>query len=180
MARVEYRKAAKDYPAAGIKKGDRYYTWKLHRHAPRMRSKTEPLPEQLTTSEYLGEWYPLNRDIGAFDGDAEEARSLAERAKDLGEEQREKYDNMPDGLQQGDTGLLLEERADEAEGLGDELDEAADELESAQDDLSEAKKERDELIQREAGDELEEAEAHVDDCVGRVQAKQEEVQGLER
>ena len=62
MPRVEHRKAAKDYPNSNIKKGEKYYTWKF-RFGGRRRQKERPLPEQLTQSGYLQEWYPLQREI---------------------------------------------------------------------------------------------------------------------
>lgn len=58
----------------------------------------------------------------------------ASTIQDLASETREKFDNMPDGFQQGDTGQLLESRADA-------LDEWASELESAAPEMEEDKEE---------------------------------------
>ena len=128
MPRVHKRKAQKDYPNEGIARGDVYYTWKFRRSGVQ-RSLTPPLPEQLTQSEYAQEWIPLNREVSKFEGSADELHELAERARTLGEEQRDKQGNMPDSLQAGPTGELLEERANECEELADELDEIAQRLE---------------------------------------------------
>ena len=132
MPRVSKQVARKDYPNAGIKKGDTYYKWKF-RYSPVNRSLTMPQAEQLTQSAYMQEWIPLNRDISEFDGEADDVDELVERARQLGDEQREKKDNMPEGLQDGDTGQLLEERAEECEELADSLENAKTELEQAQD-----------------------------------------------
>ncbi len=132
MPRVSKQVARKDYPNAGIKKGDLYYKWKF-RYSPVNRSLTPPQAEQLTQSAYMQEWIPLNRDISEFDGEADDVDELVERARQLGNEQQEKKDNMPDGLQEGDTGQLLEERAEECEELADSLENAKTELEQAQD-----------------------------------------------
>ena len=61
----------------------------------------------------------------------EDFRGVAEALRELGSEQQEKYDNMPEGLQQGDTGQMLEERASNCESWADEIEQRADELESA-------------------------------------------------
>ncbi len=47
---------------------------------------------------------------------------IAQRLRDLADECTEKHDNMPEGLQQGDSGQLLEERADMCNSAADELD----------------------------------------------------------
>ena len=130
MPQVHKRKARKDYPEHGIKKGDTYYTWKFRRSAVQ-RSLKAPLPEQLTQSPFEQEWIPLNREVSNFEGTADELRELAERARELGEEQGEKRDNMPESLQSGPTGELLEERASECEELAEELDDLAQQLEDA-------------------------------------------------
>ena len=137
MPRVEHRRAAKDYPASGIKKGDKYYTWKF-KFGGRRRQKERPLPEQLTQSPYLQEWLPLQREIEAFDGTASDLDSLLERVRDLGQEQQDKLDNMPDGLQDGHAGETLRERADECEDLAtstlEDLKGQLEELENEQTD----------------------------------------------
>ena len=53
----------------------------------------------------------------------------ASAIQDLASETREKFDNMPEGFQQGDTGQLLESRADALDEWGSELENAAQEME---------------------------------------------------
>ena len=93
MPRVEHRKAAKDYPDSNIKKGEKYFTWKF-RFGGRRRQKDRPLPEQLTQSGYLQEWYPLQREIESFDGSADDLNTLVERVRDLGQEEQDKLENI--------------------------------------------------------------------------------------
>lgn len=120
MPRVySVKKARKDH-GNGIKKGDSYYFWTFM-HGPTMKSKTYPKPSQLTRSEYLSQGYgiqeSLDRLFQTFDdieGDVEQVKDELEQLRD---ETQEKYDNQPPGLQEGDTGQLLQERAD----LVDEL-----------------------------------------------------------
>ena len=124
MPRVHRRIAAKDYPSDGIAKGQTYWTWRMRtaRSGVTRRSATPPKPEQLTMSEYAQTWLPLNREVSAFTGEPDDLDDLIERARALGEEQRERLENMPEALQTGPTGDLLEERASECEALADALE----------------------------------------------------------
>lgn len=140
MARIHQRVARKDYPGQGIKKGDTYYTWKTRMTVGKSyvghvhRSLTRPL----TTSSSAYEQALAEIDK-AFDGveDAEGLREVAQQIRDLGEEEQGKFDNMPEGLQQGDTGQMLEERAGNCSQWADDVDTAADTLEEKLNELQE-------------------------------------------
>lgn len=131
MAKVHFVKSArKDNPVA--KKGESYYWWKPMvggRGGAKRYSKERPKPSQLTQSEFLSAAYAAQESLDAA-RDPEAFRAVAEEVRNLGEETQSKYDNMPDGLQQGDTGQLLEERASQCEEWADQIDSAADNLES--------------------------------------------------
>jgi len=131
MPRVTHVKhARKDYPEHGIKKGDEYYWWAFMiggRGGPKHFSKTPPKPSQLTQSEFLSQVYDLNERLENLQpGDHEELASelseIAEEFRTLASECEDKLSNMPDGLQQGDAGQLLEQRAEECNSLADELE----------------------------------------------------------
>ena len=125
-------KARKAQPGAGIAAGDTYYWWKF-RYGGKHVSKTPPKPSQLTQSEYYGALLTMeeNWTTGADRDDAVQAfRSLAEEVESLGSEQSDKLSNMPDSLQQGSTGELLQSRADRCEAIAEALNQAADELEA--------------------------------------------------
>jgi DNA repair ATPase RecN len=62
--------------------------------------------------------------------DVDGVRSVLEEIRTLGEEQQEKLENMPEGLQQGDTGQLLQERADNCESWAGEIESACDEYDN--------------------------------------------------
>jgi hypothetical protein len=127
MPRVTKRKARKDYPNAGIKKGDEYYYWK-RKTGPASgvtcRSLTPPTPSQLN-SGFAGEVGELEASLDAAD-DVEGIRSVVEDIRSLQEETQGKFDNMPEGLQQGDTGQLLEERAGQLEEWVSNIESACD------------------------------------------------------
>lgn len=129
-ARVHHvKKARKAYKQEGIKKGEPYFWWKFRFAKHPIRRKTEPRPSQLTQSDF---WSTL---LSASEGFSDELQAAAafsdiESARDtfkgeletLRDSQQEKLDNMPEPLQQGDTGQLLQERYDGLEELINELD----------------------------------------------------------
>lgn len=131
MPRVHYRKARKNYPNEGIAKGDMYYTWKIRlaRGGITRRSKTPPIPSQLTNSPFRGAWGDMEHFWGESGKDAEAIREAAESIRSAGEQANESWENMPESLQGSETGMLLEHRANESESKADELDNLADEYE---------------------------------------------------
>ena len=134
MARPEKRNAAKDYPNSGIAKGDSYWYVKI-KTGPRssrvMRQKHPFKRSQLTSSDFLSQLYDWEDSIADFAGTHDELQDFADTIRQLGEEQRDKYDNMPEGLQQGDTGQMLEQRADACESAADEIENIQSNWESA-------------------------------------------------
>ncbi len=128
MPRVHHGKVRKAYKAFGLKKGDEAYWWTLKTgpySSRKVYSKTPPKASQLTTSEFLSRFYELEEriaDLKADDGLAAEVESIASDFRDLGNEQEEKKDNMPDSLQNGPTGEMLEERKNKCEEIADELE----------------------------------------------------------
>ena len=130
MPRVHFvKKARKDYPEFGIKKGDSYYWWKF-RYGGIYKSKTQPRPSQLTQSEFLSTIYAIVEEIQDVTIDdfnsIEELKEFieekAEEIRTLGEEQEDKLYNMPEGLQDGEIGCLLQDRADACYEMADELE----------------------------------------------------------
>lgn len=100
-----------------------------------MKTECAPKPSDLTQSEFWGAVNDL-KDEG-FPGDSfsdlQSARDdIAGRLNELADEQQGKLDGMPEGLQQGSTGELIQERISA-------LQDAASELESVDipDDLEE-------------------------------------------
>jgi len=132
MPRVRHRKARKAYPAQGIEKGDMYYTWKIRSTygGTTYRSKTAPKPSQLTNSPFKGGWMAMNEAWDEGSKDDEAIRAAAEAIRELGEQASESFENMPESLQQGETGQMLEHRRDESESKADGLDQLADEYDN--------------------------------------------------
>lgn len=124
MARVHHRKAAKDYPAQGIAKGDMYYYAKIKtgpRSSRELRSKTPFKRSQLTVSEFKATLFDIEDDLAAITS-IDDIPDIAERLRSLAQDQEERLENMPEGLREGDTGQMLTERKDACETAADELD----------------------------------------------------------
>lgn len=120
------KKAQKDYPEQGIKKGEEYFWWSF-RFGGKHLSKTPPKPSQLTQSEYLQGIYEIQETIESLE--AEDAEDLKSRIDEIIEQLGEirdtcqgNLDNMPEQLQEGDTGQLLQERIETVEGAIEELE----------------------------------------------------------
>jgi|HubBroStandDraft_4_1064222.scaffolds.fasta_scaffold00045_61 hypothetical protein len=138
MARATFvQKARKDVAGTDIKAGDSYYWWKF-RFGGKHYSKTAPKRSQLTQSNFYSQLWDIEDDIGtleAGDGLESDVADIAQRLRDLAQECTDARDNMPEQLQDSDTGTMLQERAEACEA-------AADELEGL--DLSDMSKEDDE------------------------------------
>lgn len=137
MARPKYRKANKDYPSNDIKKGDQYWYVKIKTgpYSSRVMRQKQPFRRsQLTTSEYLGQLYDWEDAKGRL-SNMDDAQDLADTIRALGEEQAEKKSNMPDALQDADSGQLLEARASGCEAAADEIEEIISRWESERDNF---------------------------------------------
>lgn len=118
------KKARKAIPSAGIKKGDSYYWWKFA-YGSKQVSKERPRRSRLTQSVFYASLYDIEDDIADLkpdDGLKDAVDSIIQSIRDLAEEQDEKRSNMPDALQESDTGTMLEERKEACEAAADELE----------------------------------------------------------
>lgn len=125
MARAHFvKKARRAYKESDIKKGESYYWWAF-RYGGMHRSKVAPKQSQLTQSEYLSTMYSFEEEIAELVADDTlqgSVEDIVSRLRDLASEQEDKLSNMPDGLQQGSTGELLQNRADACNEAADELE----------------------------------------------------------
>lgn len=151
MPRVHQRVAAKDYPNFGIEKGQKHYHWVLKtgpRSSREFRQINAPKRSQLTTSDFLGQAYDIQDERLITDNisSADDLNSIADDVEALGQEQQEKFDNMPEGLQQGPTGEMLEERVQQCESWAESIRSAASDLEQALDELQTEEEKHNELV----------------------------------
>lgn len=129
MPRVHSQRAARDYPEAGIKKGDLYYKWSF-RYGGTRKSKTYPKRSQLTQSR-AGEVYAELEVIEEAIGDAdtglpeivEMCQSAAEMAREIGEEMQYNADEyFGGGGPQAELAEGYESWADNIENMASDLE----------------------------------------------------------
>jgi hypothetical protein len=168
--RRDRSKPADEKDTIFVQKGETYYAWGMMvgGRGVQRTSKTPPTRSMLTNSEFLGAIYDLEDNLDTSGTTPEELQSardeLVSALRDLGEEQQGKYDNMPDGLQQGDTGQLLEGRAQSCEGIADEFDNV---------DLEYDEPDEDELREAAKEDLNFQEDDHTEDDIAAVEAKVE-------
>lgn len=124
--KVTTKKANKNYPNFGIKKGETYYEWCFYRQRPN-KSKTYPTRAQLTQNEVLQTVYSAYDDTSL--DSADDVKTIADAVREAGETASSKFENMPEGLQQGDTGQRLEQQAEACESAASDLEEIGEQLE---------------------------------------------------
>ncbi len=130
MPKVTSVKSARnDYPDQGIKKGESYYWWAFMqggRGGPKIRSKTYPKQSQLTQSAFWSAVYSVGEDHDTIPSNVDDMDAEIDAIKDdlqnILDETQEKYDNLPDGLQQGQSGEQLQGRVDAIESAISDLD----------------------------------------------------------
>lgn len=145
MPRVHFvKKARTAKPEHGIAKGDSYYNWGLMigRRGVKFYSKTRPKPQQLTRSEYRIAVLDVLDRIAEESLSPDDIDDIISDIRQIAEDQDEKFNNLPDSLQNGSSGELLTERKDACEAWADELEaveapEEIDETDIDDDDLEE-------------------------------------------
>jgi hypothetical protein len=126
MPRVHHvKKARNDNPVA--KRGEPYYWWKFA-YCGKSFSKTQPRQSQLTRSAFYGTLYGIQERMGdelpgvECDGLEDFISDITSDIQDLIDETQGGLDNMPEQLQDADTGQLMQERIDALEGWVSELE----------------------------------------------------------
>jgi hypothetical protein len=163
MPKVTQVTAAKDYPKLGIAKGEKCYVWRvrLSRGGVDCRSKTYPRPSQLNFG-FAGRIGDIELDFDNAEN-FETIEQLKSDLEELKDETQGSFDNMPEGLQQGDTGQLLEERVQNMEQWISDIESAISDYDTAVDGLDD--KSAEDLKLDEDADEDE------------IEAKREEIRG---
>ena len=124
-----------------IVKGQEYYQWaiKAQRGGTVYRQHTSHGPvrqSQLTHSKMSGAYAAIEAAedsiaaAGSVDELEEALNDCISEIESVRDEYQESLDNMPEGLQQGDTGQQIQEKIDELESFIGELESARDTLES--------------------------------------------------
>lgn len=127
LAKVVKRKANKDYPEQGIKKGEKYFTWKIRigRFGGRVcRSKDYPLNSQREGNDYMQWLYNLKESFTFLAPETIEdvIQGMILEIDDQTSELQERIDNLPEQFQQaGPAYEILQERIDTLEKWSSDL-----------------------------------------------------------
>lgn len=128
MPRVHFtKKARKNYPQYGVKKGDSYYYWTFY-GGRKVVSKTAPKPWQLTQSAFKQSVLQLIDQASSAnfldsDGVSSYIDTLKGELEQLRTESEESLENMPEQLRDSSFGgSLLTERVDTLEDAISDLD----------------------------------------------------------
>jgi vacuolar-type H+-ATPase subunit I/STV1 len=115
------KKARKDNPA--VKKGESYYWWQFA-FSPKQYSATRPRRSQYATqSSYLQQVMDMEDANRVCDDSLiDDIDELKTQIEELQSECEQSLENMPENLQEAETGQLLQERIDACEAAISELE----------------------------------------------------------
>jgi len=120
MARLHFVKAArKKNPVAEV--GESYW-WLKFRYGGKRYFKTRPPRSATTQSEFLGQLWDIEDREWDTEDLAGDRGQVASELRDLAQECQDKLDNMPEQLQDAETGQLLQSRIDNLESWADDLE----------------------------------------------------------
>lgn len=172
-----------------IKKGDPYRhatlktgPYSSHRKVRCAKPACGFKQADLTSSEFLSTVYGIQDELSELArapnltdsiGDLESQREdIAGRIRELADECQSKLDNMPEGLQQGSTGEMLQNRIDECGSWADELEgvdisfdgDSPEDMTKEDDESPEQFEERKESAETEYEDRIDEIISELQNC----------------
>lgn len=150
-----------------INVGESYYTWCFY-GGQSQYSKERPKPSQLTQNWFKQELYSIQEKIEEFEPeDVEDVATFIDEIRDdaesLRDECQEHLDNMPEQLQDSDSGQTLQERIDNLDSVIGDIDNFDSEFES------EIEKEDDETDDEFLERQSEEKQQWLDDKTSEIQ-----------
>ena len=150
-----------------INVGESYYTWCFYGGQPQY-SKERPKPSQLTQNWFKQQLYSIKEKIEEFEPeDIEDVATFVDDirsdAESLRDECQEHLDNMPEQLQDSDSGQTLQERIDNLDSVIGDIDSFDSEFES------EIEKEDDETDDEFLERQSEEKQQWLDDKMSEIQ-----------
>lgn len=122
---VKVNKARKDYPCSEcnryIHSGESYWRGTPFRQKPIIRCVECGIqPYEVSSSEYVK---TVGRIAERWEQDySVDAEAIIEVLRELSEDLTDKYENLPDGLQQSETGELIETRIENLEDVIQQLE----------------------------------------------------------
>lgn len=119
---LDRKKPADDKDTIVVNKGQEYYAWSLFGESKERISVTCPNRNQLTNNEFKLGYYAVEDRIGdLFSQDFlessidDEVNEIVSDIESLKDNAQESLDNMPEQLQEGETGQMLQSRVESLE-----------------------------------------------------------------
>lgn len=167
LIKVDRTQPADDEDKILINVGESYWTWCFYGGSP-IYSKERPRPSQLTQNWFKQELYCIQEKIEDFEPeDVEDVATFIDEIRDdaesLKDECQEHLDNMPEQLQDSDSGQTLQERIDNLDSVIGDIDNFNSEFES------EIEKEDDETDDEFLERQSEEKQQWLDDKTSEIQ-----------
>lgn len=158
LSKIDRNQPADENDEILINIGESYWTWCFYGGQP-IYSKTKPRQSQLTNNSFKQELYSIQESVEDFspedpDEVGEFVEELISDLEELRDTCQESFDNIPEQLQEGDSGQILQERIENLDDVISNLEnidtEFSSELdESEKDGMSQEEWERQEEDERE-------------------------------
>lgn len=158
LSKIDRNQPAGENDEILINVGESYWTWCFYGGQP-IYSKTKPRQSQLTNNSFKQELYSIQESVEDFstedpDEVGEFVEELISNLEELRDTCQESFDNIPEQLQEGNSGQILQERIENLDDVISNLEnidtEFSSELdESEKDGMSQEEWERQEEDERE-------------------------------
>lgn len=158
LSKIDRNQPADENDEILINIGESYWTWCFYGGQP-IYSKTKPRQSQLTNNSFKQELYAIQESVEDFspedpDEVSEFVEELISNLEELRDTCQESFDNIPEQLQEGNSGQILQERIENLDDVISNLEnidtEFSSELdESEKDGMSQEEWERQEEDERE-------------------------------
>lgn len=114
LSKIDRNQPADENDEILINTGESYWTWCFYGGQP-IYSKTKPRQSQLTNNSFKQELYSIQESVEDFspedpDEVGEFVEELISNLEELRDTCQESFDNIPEQLQEGNSGQILQER----------------------------------------------------------------------
>ncbi len=158
LSKIDRNQPQDDNDEILINVGESYYTWCFYGGQP-IYSKTQPRQSQLTNNQFKQELYTIQESVEDFSPEDTDdvsvfVEELISNLENLRDTCQESLDNIPEQLQEGNSGQILQERIENLDDVISNLEnidtEFSSELdESEKDGMSQEEWERQEEDEKE-------------------------------
>lgn len=168
LSKIDRNQPADENDEILINVGESYWTWCFYGGQP-IYSKTKPRQSQLTNNPFYQELYSIQESVEDFspedpDEVGEFVEELISNLEELRDTCQESFDNIPEQLQEGNSGQILQERIENLDDVISNLENIDTEFSSELDES-----EKDGMSQEEwERQEEDEGEEWIADKIGEI------------